>query len=97
MFEIRKTEEFKAWLDSLNDLMGRAKIQARIQRLAEGNVGNTKSVGGKVFEMRIDFGPGYRIYYTKLEKTIYLLLLGGCKRTQVKDIQIAKFLLRNLW
>ncbi len=97
MLEIRKTEEFKAWLDSVNDLMGRSKIQARIQRLAEGNIGNAKSIGGKVFEMRIDFGPGYRIYYTKLEKTIYLLLLGGSKRTQAKDIQTAKFLLRNLW
>ena len=93
MLEIRKTEEFKAWLDSLNDLMGRA----RIQRLSEGNMRNAKSVGGKVFEMRIDFGPGYRIYYTKLEKTIYLLLLGGSKRTQAKDIQTAKFLLRILW
>jgi putative addiction module killer protein len=96
MLEIRKTEQFKAWLDSLNDLMGRAKIQARIQRLAEGNVGNVKSVGGKVFEMKIDFGPGYRIYYTKLAKTIYLLLLGGCKRTQAKDIQIAKYLAKNI-
>ena len=97
MLEIRKTEEFKARLDSLNDLMGRAKIQARIQRLAEGNAGNAKSIGGKIFEMRIDIGPGYRIYFTKLEKTIYLLLLGGSKRTQAKDIQIAKFLHQNLW
>jgi putative addiction module killer protein len=96
MLEIRKTEEFKNWLDSLNDLMGRAKIQARIKRLAEGNPGNTKSVGSKIFEMKIDFGPGYRIYFTKQENMIYLLLIGGNKRTQSRDIQIAKFLLNNL-
>lgn len=96
MHEIRKTEEFNAWLDTLNDLMGRAKIQARIKRLAEGNQGNVKSVGSKVFEMKIDFGPGYRIYYAKQENTVYLLLIGGSKRTQVKDIQIAKLLAKNL-
>lgn len=96
MHEIRKTEEFKAWLDTLNDLMGRAKIQARIKRLAEGNQGNVKSVGSKVFEMKIDFGPGHRIYYAKQENTVYLLLIGGSKRTQVKDIQIAKLLAKNL-
>jgi putative addiction module killer protein len=96
MLEIRKTDEFKAWLDSLHDLMGRAKIQARIKRLAEGNPGNTKSVGSKVFELKIDFGPGYRIYYTKHEKVMYLLLLGGNKRTQVKDIEIAKYLAKNI-
>jgi putative addiction module killer protein len=96
MLEIRKTQEFKAWLDSLNDLMGRAKIQARIKRLTEGNPGNTKSVGNKVFEMKIDFGPGYRIYYMKHENVMYLLLIGGNKRTQVKDIQTAKNLAKNI-
>lgn len=96
MVEIRKTEEFKAWLDALNDLMGRAKIQARIKRLAEGNQGNVKSVGSKVFERKIDFGPGYRIYYAKQENTVYLPLIGGSKRTQAKDIQIAKLLAKNL-
>ena len=96
MLEIRKTEEFKAWLDSLHDLMGRAKIQARIKRLAQGNQGNTKSVGSKVFEMKIDFGPGYRIYYTQHENVMYLLLIGVNKRTQVKDIQIAKYLAKNI-
>ena len=96
MHEIRKTEEFKVWLDSLKDLIGRAKIQARIKRLAEGNQGNTKSVGSKVFEMKVDFGPGYRIYYAKQENTVYLLLIGGSKRTQNKDIQIAKHLAKNI-
>ena len=62
MIEIRKTEEFIVWLDNLFDLIARAKIQARIKRLIEGNPGNTESVGEKVFEMKIDFGPGYRVY-----------------------------------
>jgi len=96
MLEIRKTEEFKHWLETLKDLIGRAKIQARIKRLAEGNPGNTKQLGSKVSEMKIDFGPGYRIYYTKQEDTIYLLLIGGNKRTQAKDIQMAKLLIKNL-
>lgn len=96
MHEIRKTEEFKVWLDSLKDLIGRAKIQARIKRLAEGNQGNTKSVGSKVFEMKIDFGPGYKIYYTKHESVMYLLLIGGNKSTQNKDIQQAKHLAKNI-
>ena len=76
--------------------MGRAKIQARIKHLVEGNPGNTKSVGSKVIEMKIDFGPGYRIYYTKYEDVMYLLLIGGNKRTQSKDIQIAKYLAKNI-
>ena len=92
MHKIRKTEEFKVWLNDLRDLMGRAKIQ----RLEHGNEGNSRSVGDRVFEMKINFGPGYRIYYTKLEKTIYLLLIGGNKRTQAQDIKIAKFLSKNL-
>lgn len=96
MLEIRKTEEFNTWLDTLKDLTGRAKIQARIQRLAQGNPGNIKSVGSKVFEMKIDFGPGYRVYYTKHENVTYLLLIGGDKRTQMKDIQLAKYLTKNL-
>ena len=96
MLEIRKTEEFKTWLDSLKDLSGRAKIQARIKRLIEGNPGNVESVGDKVFEVKIDFGPGYRIYYTKQASTIYLLLIGGNKKTQVKDIKTAKLLSKNI-
>lgn len=92
MLELRKTEEFKSWLDSLNDLMGRAKIQARIKRLAEGNPGNTKSVGNKVFEMKIDFGPGYRIYYMKHENVMYLLLIGGNEKNRWSKI----FRLQNI-
>jgi len=72
-------------------LMGRAKIQARIKRLAEGNPGNTKSVGSKVFEMKIDFGPGYRIYYTQHENVMYLLLSGA-----IKELRLKIFRLQNI-
>lgn len=96
MIEIRKTEEFITWLNNLFDLTARAKIQARIKRLSEGNPGNIKSVGEKVFEMKIDFGPGYRIYFTKQGQKITILLLGGDKSTQAKDIKLAQRLARNL-
>jgi putative addiction module killer protein len=96
MIEIRKTEEFIVWLDNLFDLIARAKIQARIKRLIEGNPGNTESVGEKVFEMKIDFGPGYRVYYTKHGKKLIILLLGGDKKTQAKDIKLAQRLAKNL-
>lgn len=96
MIEIRKTEEFIVWLDNLFDLMARAKIQARIKRLSEGHPGNIKSVGEKVFEMKIDYGPGYRIYYTKHAQKITILLLGGDKSTQNKDIKLAQRLAKNL-
>lgn len=96
MIEIRKTEEFIVWLDNLFDLTARAKIQARIKRLSQGNPGDTKSVGEKVFEMRIDFGPGYRVYYTKQGQKITILLLGGDKKSQNQDIKLAQRLARNL-
>jgi len=96
MIEIRKTEEFIVWLDNLFDLIARAKIQARIQRLLEGNPGKVKSVGEKVFEMKIDFGPGYRIYYSKHGQQIVILLIGGDKSTQSRDIKLAQRLVRNL-
>ena len=96
MIEIRKTEEFITWLNNLFDLTARAKIQARIKRLSEGNPGNIKSVGEKVFEMKIDFGPGYRVYFTKQGQKITILLLGGDKSTQAKDIRLAQRLARNL-
>ena len=96
MIEIRKTEEFIVWLDNLFNLIARAKIQARIKRLIEGNPGNTESVGEKVFEMKIDFGPGYPLYYTKHGQKLIILLLGGDKKTQAKDIKLAQRLAKNL-
>ena len=96
MIEIRKTEVFAKWIDSLQDIRGRARIQARIERLAIGSPGDVKPVGEGVSEMRIDQGPGYRVYYLKRERTVIILLAGGDKSTQAKDIKTALHLARNL-
>ena len=94
--EIRKTEVFSKWLDELRDLKGRAKIQARIERLAFGNPGDVKSVGEGVSELKIDYGPGYRIYYKRSGQSILILLAGGNKSTQSKDIRNVLLMARNL-
>lgn len=65
MFEIRKTDTFARWLDGLQDICGRARVLARIERLASGNPGDNKPVGQGIFEMRIDYGPGYRVYFSR--------------------------------
>ena len=89
MYEIRKTDVFVRWLDTLADRCGRAKILSRLDRVAEGNLGDTKPVGQGVAELRIVFGPGYRVYYTKHRNVVVILLLGGDKSSQQKDIQRA--------
>jgi putative addiction module killer protein len=94
--EIRKTDVFSEWLDGLRDLRGRARIQARIERLALGNPGDVQPVGEGVSEMRIHFGPGYRVYFKQHGKTWVILLAGGDKSTQAKDIKTALKLARNL-
>lgn len=96
MLEVRKTETFAAWLDGLRDMQARARIQARIERLALGNKGDVKPVGEAVSELRIDYGPGYRVYYTKRGRDLVILLAGGDKRTQAADIKTASRLARNL-
>ena len=96
MFEIRKTELFVQWLDALVDIRARARVLARIKRLAEGNAGDVKPVGEGVSEMRIDYGPGYRVYFTKQGREIIVLLAGGDKRTQSAEIKTALRLARNL-
>jgi putative addiction module killer protein len=88
--EVRKTDEFDGWLADLRDLKARAKILTRIQRLELGNAGDVRPVGDGVSEMRIDHGPGYRIYYKQAGKEIVLLLCGGDKSTQNKDVKRAK-------
>ena len=90
--QVRRTEEFASWLRGLRDRLGRAKILARIDRLQEGNPGKTRSVGGGVVEMKIDFGPGYRVYYIQRGELLILLLCGGDKSTQTNDIKLAKSL-----
>ncbi|MFL6203336.1 MAG: type II toxin-antitoxin system RelE/ParE family toxin [Thermoanaerobaculia bacterium] len=96
MIEIRRTEVFAEWLDGLRDLRARARIQARIERLAMGNPGDVRPVGEGVSELRIDHGPGYRVYYTKRGQELIVLLAGGDKSTQAEDIQTALHLARNL-
>lgn len=96
MTELRQTERFARWLDGLRDLRGRARIQARIERLAAGNPGDVAPVGEGVSEMRIDVGPGYRVYFTRRGQTVIVLLAGGHKRTQKADIKAALQLARGL-
>jgi len=90
--QVRRTEEFADWLKGLRDRQGRAKILARIDRLEDGNSGHTRSVGSGVVEMKIDFGPGYRVYYVQRGALLILLLCGGDKSTQDSDIRRAKAL-----
>jgi putative addiction module killer protein len=85
-------QRIRHWLNSLRDRQGRAKIMARIDRLEEGNPGKTRSVGAGVVEMKIDFGPGYRVYFIQRGEVVIVLLCGGDKSDQEKDIQRAKAL-----
>ena len=96
MLEIRKTENFAHWLDRLRDLRARARVQVRIERLAAGNPGDVQPVGEGVSELRIDYGPGYRVYVKSLGGEVVILLAGGDKRTQSADIKTALRLARNL-
>ena len=96
MIKIRKTEIFAKWLDGLHDIRARARILVRIERLAAGNPGDVKPVGEGVSELRIDYGPGYRIYYIKRGRSVVILLAGGDKRTQTRNIKTALRLARNL-
>lgn len=96
MTELRQTERFARWLDGLRDLRGRARIQARIERLAAGHPGDVAPVGEGVSEMRIDVGPGYRVYFTRRGRTVIVLLAGGNKQTQAADIRAALQLARGL-
>ena len=96
MYEIRKTDLYAKWLDGLRDIHARARVQARVERLATGNPGDVKPVGEGVSELRIDYGPGYRVYYTMRGRTMIILLAGGDKRTQTTDIKTALRLARNL-
>lgn len=91
-----RSEEFDAWLSALKDKVGRARIIHRIRSAEHGNFGDCEPVGEGVFEMRIHFGPGYRVYYTRRGEVIYLLLLGGDKSSQKRDIKRAISMARTL-
>jgi putative addiction module killer protein len=96
MVEVLKTSVFDAWLSDLKDPQAVARIAARIDRLALGNAGDVKPVGSGVSEMRVDYGPGYRVYYQQRGSLVVLLLCGGDKRTQDADIKQAKQLAGDL-
>ena len=95
MIEVRQTEIFAKWLRGLRDRSARVRIQARIDRFAMGNAGDVRSVGGGVSEMRIDFGPGYRVYFVWRGSELVILLAGGNKSSQPKDIEKAIRLAKN--
>lgn len=96
MLEVRETEIFSAWLQALKDDRAKAKIAARTRRLAFGNPGDVRPVGEGVSEMRIDYGPGYRIYYVQRGAILIVILCGGDKSTQDKDIKLARKLAKEL-
>jgi putative addiction module killer protein len=94
--ELRKTEVFARWLDDLRDLRARARVQVRIERLAAGNPGDARAVGKGVSELRIDYGPGYRVYFVRRGRAVIVLLAGGVKSTQEADIRTAQRLADGL-
>lgn len=96
MIEIRQTDEYAKWFAALRDRQARARIDARIRRLSLGNPGDVKPVGEGVSELRIDYGPGYRVYFARRRQTLVVLLAGGDKRTQGRDIKLAQTLARDL-
>ena len=91
-----QTDEFDAWMEGLKDDVAKARILARIRSAEAGNFGDSEAVGGGISEMRIHVGPGYRLYYCRREAVVYLLLCGGNKSTQKKDIKLAKSILKTL-
>jgi putative addiction module killer protein len=96
MIEIRETNTFKKWFSSLKDKRAKARIDVRIKRVSLGNFGDVEPVGNGVSELRIDYGAGYRVYFVKRENIIVILLCGGDKSTQSKDIQKAHELAQRL-
>jgi len=96
MIEVRKTAIFSDWMAGLRDHRARAKIAARIDRLALRNPGDVAPVGEGISELRIHYGPGYRVYFVSRGKTLIVLLCGGDKSTQTKDIKTAKVLAASL-
>ena len=93
---VEETEVYRDWINSLKDLAGRARIQVRVDRLVHGNPGNHRNLTQGISELKVDFGPGYRVYYTKRGTGLLILLAGGNKSTQRKDIVRAVELAKNV-
>ena len=96
MYKVKKSTHFEKWMNSLKDLKGKITIARRIERMSNGNFGDAKSVGNGISELRITVGPAYRVYFTKLDDRLIVLLIGGDKSTQSKDITKAKMLLEEI-
>jgi putative addiction module killer protein len=96
MYTVLRSKEFDAWLANLKDAKGKARIIARIRSAEYGNLGDVQSVGGGISELRIHFGPGYRVYFTQRGKLLILLLIGGDKSSQKRDIKKARTLVERL-
>jgi putative addiction module killer protein len=94
--EVRQTQAYARWFEGLRDPRARARVLARVRRLSLGNPGDAKPVGGGVSELRIDYGPGYRVYFVQRGPATAILLAGGDKRTQERDIKLAVRLARGL-
>ena len=92
---IEETLEYREWINSLRDRIGKAKIQVRVDRLVHGNPGEIRNLSNGVSELKVDFGPGYRVYYSQRGNRLLLLLVGGDKSTQQKDIRLAIALAKN--
>ena len=93
---VEMTEVYRGWINSLKDRVGRARIQVRVDRLVHGNPGQHRALTNGVFELKIDFGPGYRVYYTEHAGVLVVLLAGGDKSTQPNDIRTAIALAKGL-
>jgi putative addiction module killer protein len=96
MVEVRQTPAYAKWFSGLEDRVAKARIDVRIRRWSLGNPGDVKSVGGGVSELRVDHGPSYRVYFCRHQGAVIVLLAGGNKSSQARDIEIAKALARNL-
>ena len=95
MYTVRQTQEFQDWLDGLADRRAQVRIAARLRQVEFGNLGDWKSVGGNVSELRVDVGPGYRLYYTRRRNVIIVMLAGGDKSSQKRDINRAQRIARE--
>ena len=96
MFTVCQTREFQAWLDALKDMRAQVRIAARLRLAEAGNLGDWKPVGGEVSEMRVDVGPGYRLYFARRASVLIVMLAGGDKSSQTRDIKRAQRILREL-
>ena len=92
---VEETEAYREWINALKDRVGRARVQVRVDRLVHGNPGKHRDLTDGVSELKIDVGPGYRVYYTRRGSRLLLLLAGGDKSTQQKDIEMAISLVKN--